>query len=407
MAGTLEGIRVIDMTEAMAGPWCAMLLGDFGADVIKVERPGTGDQARGWGPPFVGSESAYFLSNNRNKRSIALDINHPQGIQLLHRLIAGADVFLTNLPRHDSLARRGLDYASLSADHPRLIYGSISGYGWSGPRAQWPGYDLIAQAETGTMSLTGQPDGEPMRFPIAIADVTTGYNAALGVLAALFAGQRDGRGQFLEVSLFDSQLAWLANVGSGFLNAGSHPRRWGNQHPNIVPYQSFRGSDGRHFVVTVGTEALWRRFCRALDIESTIGADARFASNADRVAHRVELIRALEEIFLTRSAAEWIDRLCAAEIPAGLVQTVEEAFADPQTRDRQLVVELQHSQIGHARSIANPARLARTPPTYRLPPPTLGQHSREILTELGLSTEEIEAAITAGAVAAPAAGHNQ
>jgi crotonobetainyl-CoA:carnitine CoA-transferase CaiB-like acyl-CoA transferase len=401
MAGALDGFRVIEMTEAMAGPWCSMLLGDFGADVIKIERPGAGDQARGWGPPFVGSESAYFLSNNRNKRSVALDFNHPKGLEILHRLLATADVFLTNLPRRESLVRRGLDYESLSARHPRLVYGSISGYGFSGPRAERPGYDLIAQAEAGTMGLTGEPEGEPMRYPIAIADVTTGFNATVGILAALLARERTGRGQFLEVSLYDSQVAWLANVGSGYLNAGTHPRRWGNSHPNIVPYQVFRGANGRHFVVTVGTEALWARFCRALEIEATLGADPRFATNPDRVAHRDELVPALEKIFATHTAADWLQRLREADVPAALVQTVEEAFADPQTQARQMVVELDHSRIGRARSIANPARLAATPPAYRLAPPALGEHTRRILAELGLTPEEIEAAITSGAVAAP------
>lgn len=401
MAGALEGVRVVDMTEAMAGPWCAMMLGDFGADVIKVERPGSGDQARGWGPPFIDSESAYFLSNNRNKRSVVIDFNRTRGLELLHRLIGTADVFLTNLPRRDSLVRRGLDYESLSARHPRLIYGSISGYGWSGPRAEMPGYDLIAQAEAGTMSLTGEPDGEPMRYPIAIADITTGYNATTGILAALLARERTGSGQFLEVSLFDSQVAWLANVGSGYLNTGRQPRRWGNQHPNIVPYQVFRASDGRHFVVTVGTEALWERFCRVLGIEKTLARDPRFATNADRVAHREELIPQIEKIFATRPAAQWIEQLRGADIPAGLVQSVGEAFADPQTEARRLVVELEHSRIGRARSIANPARLSGTSPTYRMAPPALGEHTRQVLGELGLSPEETEAAIADGSVMAP------
>ncbi|HEV2385712.1 MAG TPA: CaiB/BaiF CoA-transferase family protein [Candidatus Acidoferrales bacterium] len=398
MSGALDGIRVVEMTEAMAGPWCAMLLGDFGADVIKVERPGGGDQARGWGPPFVGAESAYFLSNNRNKRSVTIDVNRPRGLEILHRLIDTADVFLTNQPRRESLERRGLDYQSLAARNPRLIYGSITGYGWSGPRSERPGYDLIAQAEAGTMSLTGEPGGEPIRFPIAIADVTTGLYAALGVMGALVARQRSGRGQFLEAALFDSQLSWLANVGSGFLNAGSQPRRWGNAHPNIVPYQMFRGGDGRYFVVAVGTEALWARFCHALEIDQTLGKDPRFATNRDRVANRAELAPALEARLAARPAAEWVARLGEADIPAGMVQTVEEAFADPQTQARKAVVETEHPGIGRARSVANPARLADTPASYRLPPPELGQHTREILGELGLSLAEMEAAEREGAV---------
>jgi formyl-CoA transferase/CoA:oxalate CoA-transferase len=250
------------------------------------------------------------------------------------------------------------------------------------------------------MSLTGERGGEPMRYPIAIADITTGFNATVGVLAALLARERTGQGQFLEVSLFDSQMAWLANVGSGFLNAGSQPRRWGNEHPNIVPYQVFRASDGRHFVVTVGTEALWERFCRVLGIEDTLARDARFSTNADRVAHRGELIPQLEDILATRPAAYWLEQLRGADVPAGLVQSVEEAFADPQTVARRLVVELEHSRIGVARSIANPARLGSTPPAYRLAPPALGEHTRQILGELGLLHDEIEWAIADGSVAA-------
>ena len=246
-----------------------------------------------------------------------------------------------------------------------------------------------------------EPEGEPMRYPIAIADVTTGFNATVGILAALLARERTGKGQFLEVSLFDSQMGWLANVGSGYLNTGRQPRRWGNAHPNIVPYQVFRASDGRHFVVTVGTEALWERFCRVLGIEDTLARDPRFATNADRVAHRDELIPQLEKIFLAHPASHWLEHRRAADVPAGLVQTVEDAFADPQTEARRLVVDLEHSRIGRARSIANPARLSATPPTYRLAPPVLGEHTRPVLAEIGLSSEEIEAAIASGAVAVP------
>src|SRR5947209_6344850 len=231
----LADIRVVELTEALAGPYCAMLLGDFGADVIKVERPGTGDQSRGWGPPFIAGESAYFLATNRNKRSIALDYDLPEDLQALHRLIATADVYLSNQPSLESLKRRGLDPETLRAKFPRLIYCSITGYGFSGPKAGRPGYDILAQAETGVMSFTGEPEGGPMRYPIAIADMTCGMYAAMGVLAALFAREKSGQGQFIDMALFDSQLTWLANIGSSYLNAGATPTRWGNSHPNIVP----------------------------------------------------------------------------------------------------------------------------------------------------------------------------
>src|SRR5271168_1575291 len=256
------------MSEAMAGPYCAMLLGDFGADVIKVERPGVGDQSRAWGPPFVGKESAYFLAVNRNKRSIALNYDDAGDAEILHKLISRADVFLSNQPSLDSLRKRGIDPQTLCGKFPRLIYCSISGYGFTGPKAGLPGYDILAQAEAGVMSFTGEPDGGPIRYPIAIADMTCGMYAAMGILAALFAREKTGRGQYLDMALLDSQLTWLANVGSSYLNANASPVRWGNAHPNIVPYQLFRGSDAKFFVVGVGTQLQWQRLLKLLESEA-------------------------------------------------------------------------------------------------------------------------------------------
>src|SRR5215467_13581757 len=273
---TLDGIRVVELTEALAGPFCAMLLGDLGADVIKVERPRTGDQSRTWGPPFIGGESAYFLAANRNKRSIALNYDDPHGAEALQKLLATADVFLHNQPSRVSLQKRGIDVETLCAKHPRLIYCSITGYGFTGPKAEMPGYDILAQAESGLMSFTGEPGAGPMRYPIAIADMTCGMYAAMGVLAALFDREKTGRGQILDMALFDSQLTWLANVGSSYFNAGASPQRWGNAHPNIVPYEVFRGSDDCYFVVGVGTETLWKKFVAALSLHGEIGSDARF-----------------------------------------------------------------------------------------------------------------------------------
>src|ERR1700674_1391229 len=283
------------MTEALAGPYCAMLLGDFGSDVIKVERPGVGDQSRGWGPPFVGSESAYYLAANRNKRSITLNYDHPRGAEALQRLLASADVFIANQPSLASLQKRGIDPESLCAKHPRLIYCSITGYGFTGPKAGMPGYDILAQAEAGVMSFTGEPDGGPLRYPIAIADMTCGLYAAMGILAALFAREKTGRGQFIDMALFDSQLTWLANVGSSYLNANRSPKRWGNMHPSVVPYQVFRGSDARYFVVGVGSEALWKKFVALLHAEATLGTDPRFLSNPLRSTHRAELVSLLQK----------------------------------------------------------------------------------------------------------------
>ena len=393
MSTLLDGIQVVELTEALAGPYCSMMLGDFGADVIKVERPGVGDHSRAWGPPFIGTESAYFLSTNRNKRSITLNYNHPTGLDILHRLLAKADVFICNQPSLASLQRRGIDPAALRAKHPHLIYCAISGYGLAGPRAGQPGYDILAQAEAGAMSFTGEPAGEPMRFPIAMADMTTGMYAAMGILAALYARERTGQGDFLDMALFDSQLTWLANIGGNFLNAGVSPTRWGNAHPSIVPYQLFQGSDARSFVVAIGTQPQWFRLLQLLDLQKEFGEDVRFTTNADRIQNRDVLIPVLQQRFAARPADIWVSRLMADDIPAAPVQTVGEALNDQQTLSRSLIVELEHPALKTVRSIANPIRFEAQPVSYRLPPPLLGEHNREILRELHLSDSEIEAAL--------------
>ena len=387
----LDGIRVVEMTEALAGPYCAMLLGDLGADVIKVERPGIGDQARGWGPPFVGEVSAYFLSTNRNKRSIALDYNQPNGLDALHKLIATADIFITNQPSLESLQKRKLDAPTLRQRHPKLIYCSISGYGFSGPKAGSPGYDILAQAEAGLMSFTGDEDSGPMRYPIAIADMTCGIYAAMGILAALFGREKTGKGQFLDMALFDSQLTWLANAGSSFLNAGVTPARWGNAHPNIVPYEMFSGSDSVYFVVGVGTEALWQKFSAMINVATDLGSDPRFRNNAERIKHRSELIPILQKEFNQNSAWDWLERFVTAGIPAAKINGISEALNDIQVKARGLVVQLEHPMLGVVKSIANPIRLSDTPVNYRLAPPFLGEHSNEILQSLGYSTHQTEA----------------
>ncbi len=386
MQDILDGIRVIELTEALAGPYCAMLLGDFGADVIKVERPNTGDQSRAWGPPFVGTVSAYFLAANRNKRSIALNYDDPRESEILQRLIATADVFLSNQPSLAALQKRGLDPETLRAKYPRLIHCSVTGYGFSGPKAGRPGYDILAQAESGLMSFTGEPDGGPMRYPIAIADMTCGMYATMGILGALFAREKTGKGQFLDMALFDSQLTWLANVGSSYLNAGAPPRRWGNAHPNIVPYQVFRGRDDQYFVVGVGTEGLWKKFVAVLQAGATLGSDPRFRNNALRIKHRLELVELLQQHFDSESRSTWLEKLAGAAIPAAPINAVPEALRDAQTLARGLIVQIEHRALGQVRSIANPIKFSDTPVSYRFPPPLLGEHTEEILRSLGERT---------------------
>jgi len=387
-----EGIRVLELTEALAGPYCAMMLGDFGADVIKVERPGVGDQTRTWGPPFLGTQSCYFLMTNRNKRSATLNYDTPKGLEILGRMIANSDVLLVNNPSLASLRKRGIDPDTLCARHPRLVYCNISGYGFNGPKAGLPGYDIVAQAEAGVWSFTGEEDTKPVRYPVAIADISTGIYATIGVLTALFARERTGRGQFIDMALFDTQITWLANIGSNYLNAKQLPRRLGNAHASIVPYDVFKGSDGKLFIVAVGSEAHWSRLVPILGAEQTLGCDPRFTTNALRVQHRNELNPILQELLATCPARVWLEKLAAARIPAGPIQTVEEALTDPQTLARSTIIEIEHPAIGPARSIANPCRLAGTPPLYRYPPPLLGEHTAAVLKNLGYSPDDIAAA---------------
>ncbi len=391
METVLDSIRIIEMTEALAGPYCAMLLGDFGADVIKVERPGCGDQSRSWGPPFAGSESAYYLAANRNKRSITLNYDHPRGAEALQKLLASADVFIVNQPSLASLQKRGIDPDSLCAKFSRLIYCSITGYGFTGPKAGLPGYDILAQAEAGVMSFTGEPGGGPMRYPIAIADMTCGMYAAMGILAALFSREKTGQGQFVDMALFDSQLTWLANAGSSYLNAGVSPERWGNAHPNIVPYEAYRGSDEKYFVVGVGTDGLWKKFEQVMNVQGDIGRDERFTTNALRIKNREVLVPLLQNIFRQEPTARWLEKFAEAEIPAGPINTVAEAIEDMQTRARGLIVQIEHPAIGRAKSIANPIRFSKTPVSYRLPPPLLGEHTPQVLQELGYTPDAVRA----------------
>ena len=381
----LEGIRVIDMTEALAGPYCAMMLGDMGADVIKVERAGAGDQARKWGPPFLESESAYYMSTNRNKRGITVDIKDPDDLARLHKLLETADVFITNNPRLESLKRYKLDPDHLRFINPKLIFSALSGYGHTGPKANRGGYDLIAQGETGLMAITGGPEDGPMRFPTPISDITGGLYSTIGILNALYARDKveggSGAGQFLDVALIDSEMTWLANLGGSYLNAGQKPKKMGNQHPTITPYQPVRVKD-KDIIIAVGTQAVWSRFYKILDLDEELVA-ARYATNEQRNENRPELIALIEEVLMTQNADHWIKQFVENQIPAGPINLPDEILEDEHTFAREMVVEMDHPLVGKVRNIGNPIKLSETPVSYRKHPPILGEHNDEIDEELG------------------------
>ena len=386
----LDGVRVIDLTQALAGPYSTMLLGDMGAEVIKVEQPHAGDQSRGWGPPFIEGESAYFLAINRNKKSLTLDLKSEKGKAVMHRLVSQADVFVTNLPRRSSRRKTGVDSSTLLALNPRLVYVSITGYGMTGPDAERPGYDVIAQGESGLMSLTGEPEGEPYRYPIPLADMTAGVYAALGVAGALFARERSGSGQVLDISLLESQTTWLAILASAYLNAGKEPQRLGNLHPNIAPYEVFRTKD-KYIIVGVGTQRLWELFCDLLGLKEEIMNDPRFATNADRLDNRTELSGIIEDKLSRREASFWLEAFRKARIPSGPINSVPDALSHPQLLERGFLVELVHKTAGRVKSLAHPIQFSASTNEYRLPPPILGEHNRELLESLGFSSGEIEA----------------
>jgi crotonobetainyl-CoA:carnitine CoA-transferase CaiB-like acyl-CoA transferase len=379
MSLALDGIRVIDLTEALAGPYCTMILGDLGADVIKIERPGAGDQSRKWGPPFIGTESAYFLSVNRNKRSAAIDIASSEGQAIMRKLLEKADVFVCNVRRIESLQKVGLDPETVRAYNPRLIYCSITGYGRTGPYAGRGGYDLVAQGESGLMAATGEIDGEPMRWPVAIADMTSGLWSATAILTSLYVREKTGQGQFIDQALLDGQVSWAPVMASEYFATGQRPPRLGNRHANIVPYQVFKARD-KHMIIAVGTQAHWDRFCEMLNL-GDLRTDPRFATNPDRIAHRTELIDLLENIFAQQDAEYWLERIRSAEIPCGAINALDEALNDPHIQHRGLIIEMEHP-LGMIKMLGSPLHLSETPVTYRRRPPLLGEHTREIISEL-------------------------
>lgn len=405
--GALAGVKVLDLTRVLAGPWCSQLLADLGADVVKVERPGSGDDTRAWGPPWLphadgsaGGESAYFLSTNRNKRSLAIDISQPEGQRLVSALAQKADVLLENF-KTGGLAQYGLDYETLAAVNPRLIYCSITGFGQTGPYAQRPGYDFLVQGMGGLMSITGRPDGEagggPMKVGVALTDVMTGMYATVAVLAALQRRHTSGEGQHIDLALLDVQVASLTNQASNYLVGGQTPRRLGNAHPNIVPYQDFPTSDG-HMIVTVGNDGQFAGFCNVLGYPEW-ASDERFATNPQRVRHRAELIALIRAVTVTRTTEAWVGAMEGASVPCGPINTLDGVFADPQVQARGLRIEMPHPATGAVPMVANPIRLSESPVAYRRPPPMLGQHTDEVLSEwLALDARTVAALRDQGTV---------
>ncbi|MBD9535890.1 CoA transferase [Stenotrophomonas sp. STM01] len=386
----LEGVRVLDLSRILAGPWCTQVLADFGADVIKVERPGVGDDTRGWGPPYLKdgqgndtAESAYYLCANRGKRSLAIDFTTPEGQALVHALVGRCHVLVENY-KVGGLAKYGLDAASLLAINPKLVYCSITGYGQDGPYAQRAGYDAAIQAIGGLMSVTGEPDGAPGAGPqkvgVAATDLMTGMYAATAILAALRHAERTGRGQQIDLALLDTQVAWLANQASNYLVGGLVPDRQGTAHPNIVPYQVMPAADG-YFMLAVGNDAQFARFCEVIG-EAQLAVDPRYATNRARVAHRAELVPHLQQRLRTRPAAEWLAALEAAVVPANPVNRIDQVFDDPQVQARGLRIDVPHAAGGTVAMVRNPLKFSATPLQYTQAAPLLGQHTTQVLGEV-------------------------
>jgi crotonobetainyl-CoA:carnitine CoA-transferase CaiB-like acyl-CoA transferase len=383
----LDGITVLDLTRVLSGPYCTMLLADMGARVIKIEQPGKGDDTRGWGPPFLEGESAYFMSINRNKESVTLDFKHPDGRALLERLLAKADVLVENF-RPGTLAKIGLDYRTLAPAHQRLVYCSISGFGQTGPRRTEPGYDAVIQAEGGLMSITGSADGPPFRLGVAIADIVSGMFAAYGISMALLARQRTGAGQEVDLGMLDAVTALLTYQAGNYFASGTVPQRLGNRHPSIAPYETFAASDG-DFVIAVGNDALWKKFCTVTGLDTQPGID-QFATNQQRVTQYGTLRPLIAEVLTTRTRGCWIEQLTAAGVPCGSVRNLEELFRDDQVRAREMVAFVEHQRIGALEVLGVPVKLSATPGVVRTPPPLLGQHTEPILAgELGLDPAAI------------------
>ena len=402
----LSGVRVLDLSRVLAGPWCTQTLADLGADVIKVERPAHGDDTRGWGPPFLKdraghdtAEAAYYLGTNRNKRSITVDIAQPAGQALIRELVARCDVFVENFKVGD-MARYGLDAATLCALNPRLVYCSVTGFGQTGPYRERAGYDYAIQGIGGLMSVTGErddlPGGGPQKVGVAVADLFTGLYTTVAILAALRHREHSGCGQVIDMALLDTQVAMLANLGANYLATGVAPQRAGNAHQNIVPYQVFEVADG-HIILAVGNDAQFAKFCEVAG-RPELARDARFARNADRVRHRATLVPLLAELMQHRGKADWLSALEAAKVPCGAINNLAEVFADPQVHARGMTVELPHPLAGSVPLVASPIKLSATPVQYRRAPPLLGEHTDEVLREFGWTDAQRAALREQGAI---------
>lgn len=402
-ARALEGLKVVDLSRVLAGPYAAQILADLGADVVKVERPGKGDDTRSWGPPWstapdgAQGDASYFFAANRNKKSLAIDLKHRAGADIVRRLIAGADVVIENFKAGD-LDRSGLGHRQMLAAHPGLVWCSITGFGHESPQPKRAGYDFMIQAEAGLMDITGEADGRPLKAGVAIADLTTGMMAATAILAALLHRDRTGEGQHIDMALFDVTLGWMANQATGWLVGGTLPRRMGNQHPSIVPYQDFATATGP-IALAVGSDSQFRAFARIIGYPGWAD-EPRFATTSARAANRDALLPMIEAALKTRPAEEWLAAFEDAQVPAGPIATIPQALDSRQAKARGLVVEQPHPRLGMVRTVAQPLALTRTPPDYRLPPPMLGSHSRALLEGLGLTAEEIDALIADGVVTA-------
>ncbi len=407
--GALAGLKVLDLSRVLAGPWCTQILADLGADVVKIERPGVGDDTRGWGPPFLKdadghdtTQSTYFTACNRNKRSVTVDMATPEGQALLQRMAAQSDVVVENF-KTGGLSQYGLDYESLKTANPRLIYCSVTGFGHDGPHAQRAGYDLMIQATSGMMSITGRPDevpgGGPLRVGVALTDLFTGVYASTAILAALEVRHRTGEGQHIDMALLDVGMAILANQASAFLNTGDLPQRQGNSHPSLAPYQDFPTADGA-MLLAIGNNGQFTRFCEAAG-HAEWAEDARFATNTLRVKHREVLIPLMQDVTRTRSTAAWIALLEDKAVPCGPINNIAQAFDDEQVKARGLAVTLPRDAgdgIASITGVASPLRLSATPPVLRHAPPALGQHTDEVLAEWGVDAEQIAALRAAGVV---------